>query len=162
MQKLVDRGFRVIRFDNRDVGLSTKIDAPRPDPPPGDGRGGVAAHRQGAYLLGDMADDTAGLLDALGIDRAHVVGMSMGGMISQTLAFRHPDRVASLTSVMSNTGDRRHGRVRPSLLRRLPGLISRDPAEAIENGLEDLRADLRTALRSGGGQGAAARGARAQ
>ena len=57
-----------------------------------------------------MADDTAGLLDALGIDRAHVVGMSMGGMISQTLAIRHPDRVASLTSIMSNTGDRRHGR----------------------------------------------------
>ena len=75
------------------------------------------------YTVDDMADDAAGLLDHLGIERAHVVGMSMGGMISQALAIRHPDKVASLTSIMSNTGDRKHGKIKRSLLRKLPRLI---------------------------------------
>ncbi len=83
---LVERGYFVVRHDNRDVGLSTKIE---------DGS---------TYALEDMADDTVGLLDHLGLTRAHVVGVSMGGMIAQTLAIRHPDRVASLTSIMSTTG----------------------------------------------------------
>ncbi len=86
VQGLVERGYFVIRHDNRDVGLSTKIE---------DGT---------AYSLDDMADDTAGLLDQLEIERAHVVGVSMGGMIAQTLAIRHPGKVASLTSIMSTTG----------------------------------------------------------
>jgi len=81
---LVDHGFRVIRFDNRDVGLST-----RPQEP---------------YTLDDMADDAAGLLDALGIRAAHVVGASMGGFIAQLVALNHPDRVLSLTSIMSGPG----------------------------------------------------------
>ncbi|MGI8792853.1 MAG: alpha/beta fold hydrolase [Acidimicrobiales bacterium] len=83
----VSRGFQVIAFDNRDVGLSTKIE---------DGS---------AYTLWDMAADAAGLLDVLRIDNAHVVGASMGGMIAQSLAIRHPERVRSLTSIMSTTGD---------------------------------------------------------
>ena len=95
---LVDRGFFVVRFDNRDVGLSTHLhDAPAPD---------VIAALGGdlssaSYRLEDLADDTVGLLDALGIDRAHVVGASMGGMVAQTLAIAHPARVRSLTSIMS-------------------------------------------------------------
>ncbi len=99
---LADRGHFVVRFDNRDIGLSTHLDdAGAPD---------VLAvmggdHSGVAYRLADMADDTAGLLDVLGIDSAHVVGASMGGMISQLLAIRHPQRVRSLTSIMSTTGD---------------------------------------------------------
>jgi pimeloyl-ACP methyl ester carboxylesterase len=95
------RGFRVVRFDNRDTGLSTKIEGgPAPD---------VLAAITGdttsaSYTLDDMADDAAALLDALGITSAHVVGASMGGMIAQTLAIRHPHKVQTLTSIMSTTG----------------------------------------------------------
>jgi pimeloyl-ACP methyl ester carboxylesterase len=93
-QALADDGFHVIRFDNRDVGLSTHFhDAPVPDD--------VFTDRQAPYLLADMADDTAGLLDALGLDRVHLVGLSMGGMIAQEVALRHPERLLSLTSIMS-------------------------------------------------------------
>ena len=103
---LANRGLRVIRFDNRDVGLSTKVDHL--------GTLNLAAtlvaQRLGGaieppYTLDDMADDVAGLLTALGLDSAHVCGASMGGMIAQTLAFRRPDRVRSLISIMSTTGD---------------------------------------------------------
>ncbi|GAA0389986.1 alpha/beta hydrolase [Microbispora corallina] len=96
---LVDRGHQVVRFDNRDVGLSTHL-AQEPD---------LMAVLSGdrssvAYTLDDMADDTAGLIEALGWDAAHVVGASMGGMIVQALAIRNPGRVRSLTSIMSTTG----------------------------------------------------------
>jgi pimeloyl-ACP methyl ester carboxylesterase len=88
---LADGGHHVIRFDNRDVGESTHFhDA-----------GAPAFGGDAPYLLGDMADDAAGLLDALGLGSAHVVGVSMGGMIAQAMAIRHPDRVRSLTSIMS-------------------------------------------------------------
>ena len=99
---LAEHGLYVVRFDNRDIGLSTHLDdAGAPD---------VLAvmggdHSGVAYGLADLADDTAGLLDALGIGSAHVVGASMGGMIAQLLAIRHPDKVRSLTSIMSTTGD---------------------------------------------------------
>ena len=119
-EMLVDRGFHVIRFDNRDVGHSTKIAAPVPDVR----RAMLGLHVDAPYLLGDMADDAAGLLDHLGIQAAHVVGASMGGMIGQTLAIKHPERVLSLTSIMSTTGQRSVGRpklrVWSVLVRRAP------------------------------------------
>jgi pimeloyl-ACP methyl ester carboxylesterase len=101
-EALAARGLHVIRFDNRDVGLSTHLDdAPMPDV-----FAAVSGDTSGAaYTLDDMADDAVGLLDALAIDSAHFVGASMGGMIVQTVAIRHPARVRSLVSIMSNTGD---------------------------------------------------------
>jgi pimeloyl-ACP methyl ester carboxylesterase len=99
---LAGRGFRVIRFDNRDIGHSTKIDSAGV-PKRIDmllGRGSPS------YRLRDMAEDTAGLMDHLGIESAHLVGASMGGMIAQTVAIRHPQRVRSLVSMMSSTGNR--------------------------------------------------------
>jgi pimeloyl-ACP methyl ester carboxylesterase len=103
---LASHGFRVIRFDNRDVGLSSHLDtAPIPDftvLAAALARGEPAAV---PYTLVDMAQDAVGLLDALQIERAHVVGRSMGGMIAQIMASEHPDRVLSLTSIMSSTGN---------------------------------------------------------
>ena len=104
--ELVARGFLVVRFDNRDVGLSTRLD--------GAGPPDLAAIWQGdhaslAYTLGDMADDAAGLLDAIGVTAAHLAGISLGGMIAQLVAIRHPEKVRSLASIMSTTGDRRVG-----------------------------------------------------
>ncbi len=103
---LAARGFRVIRFDNRDIGQSTKLS------------GGkkltafeliklrfLGSPVASIYRLSDMAADTVGLMDALGIARAHIVGASMGGMIAQEIAMRHPQRVLSLTSIMSTTGN---------------------------------------------------------
>jgi pimeloyl-ACP methyl ester carboxylesterase len=92
-----------------------------------------------SYFVSDMADDAAALLDHLGVAAAHVVGISMGGMISQTLAVDHPDRVASLTSIMSNTGDRKHGKMRKSLLPKLRRLVVRTPDEAVDKGVEMFR-----------------------
>jgi pimeloyl-ACP methyl ester carboxylesterase len=96
---LAGRGFLVIRYDNRDVGRSTHLhDAPEPDLRAALSRGDVSS---AAYTLDDMAEDGFGLLDALGLTAAHVVGASLGGMIAQTMAVRHPERVLSLTSIMS-------------------------------------------------------------
>src|SRR4051794_24232033 len=99
---LADRGLFVVRFDNRDIGLSTHLDD-RGAPDIMAILGGDRSHA--AYALADLADDTAGLLDVLHLDSAHVVGASMGGMIAQLVAIRHPERVRSLTSIMSTTGD---------------------------------------------------------
>src|SRR5436190_21517920 len=120
-RKLVDEGFHVIRFDNRDIGRSTHLEgAPTPTTPQL-----LMRRPPAAYRLEDMAGDTAGLLEGLGIGAAHVVGVSMGGMIAQTLAATRPDRVLSLASIMSTTGGRRVGqpklRVMPIFLRRPPG-----------------------------------------
>src|SRR6185369_1562361 len=107
-QKLAAAGFRVVRFDNRDIGLSTHFDD----------RGvpnmlwtflkaRIGLRVRGPYDLNDMAADTVGLLDALKIGKAHVVGASMGGMIAQQVAANYPERVRSLVSIMSTSGDRR-------------------------------------------------------
>jgi pimeloyl-ACP methyl ester carboxylesterase len=105
-QELASRGFLVIRYDNRDVGLSTWFDHARPV--------NLAAiwggdHSSLAYTLEDMTDDAAAVLDAVGAESAHVAGISLGGMIAQLLATRYPDRVRSLASIMSTTGDRAVG-----------------------------------------------------
>ncbi len=104
---LAVRGFRVIRFDNRDVGLSTKLDhLGTPNVALEAIRYALHLPVKARYLVEDMARDTAALMEALGIERAHVVGASMGGMIAQNLAAACPQRVASLTSIMSTTGCR--------------------------------------------------------
>lgn len=101
---LAERGFRVVRFDNRDIGHSTRLDdAGVP------GRRDLFLGRRAAYRLSDMAADTVGLMDHLGIQSAHVAGVSMGGMIGQTLAIEHPERIRSLVSMHSTTGNRRVG-----------------------------------------------------
>jgi pimeloyl-ACP methyl ester carboxylesterase len=105
---LAERGLWVVRFDNRDVGKSSQIGWR----PPADAGAAVAERKKGErvpapYLLKDMAADAVGLMDALGVARAHVVGASMGGMIAQEVAIHWPERVRSLTSIMSTTGDPR-------------------------------------------------------
>jgi len=135
VEGLVARGFSVLRFDNRDAGLSTQIDGFVP-------RGIAGALLRGAvgwpvaapYTLHDLAFDTVGLLDALGLQRVHVVGASMGGMVAQILAARHPDRVLSLTSIMSTSGARR---LPPPRLDALLALTRRPPPGASHETLVD-------------------------
>ena len=112
-RQLAAEGFRVVRFDNRDAGRSTHLPGRR-------------------YSLEDMADDAVGLLDALEVDSAHVVGASLGGMIAQTMAIRHPRRVRSLASLMSTTGRRGVGWTSPRVLRHLFSRPPRTEEEAIE------------------------------
>jgi pimeloyl-ACP methyl ester carboxylesterase len=114
IEQIAAQGLFVIQFDNRDVGLSTKLDGRLVSP-----AAVLTASLAGEpippvpYTLSDMAADGIGLLDHLGIDRAHIVGNSMGGMIVQTMAIEHPDRVASVTSIMSSVGDQRVGAPTP-------------------------------------------------
>jgi pimeloyl-ACP methyl ester carboxylesterase len=117
---LARRGHFVIRYDNRDVGLSTRLDD-APALPVAELLAQRAAGKEieGAYALGDMADDAAALLDHLGIDSAHVVGASMGGMIAQALAVRHPRRVRTLVSIMSSTGNPDVPPAKPAAMARL-------------------------------------------
>ena len=112
-EQLAQRGFHVIRYDNRDVGRSTHL-TDRPTPKARE----IITRRikRPAYLLGDMADDGLGLLRELGIEQAHVVGASMGGMIAQTMAARDRERVLSLVSIMSSTGSRWRGQPAPRIL----------------------------------------------
>jgi pimeloyl-ACP methyl ester carboxylesterase len=128
-ERLAGRGLRVIRFDNRDAGLSDGF-AHLGVPDVRAILGGDATTVP--YLLADLAADAAGLLDALGIARAHVTGLSLGGMIAQQLAIDHPDRVASLCSIMSTTGDRAVGRPTPeaAALLGMPPAANRDAAVA--------------------------------
>ena len=112
-RQLAAEGFRVVRFDNRDAGRSTHLPGRR-------------------YSLDDMADDAVGLLDALGVESAHVVGASLGGMIAQTMAIRHPRRVRSLASLMSTTGRRGAGRTSLRVFRHALARPPRTVEEAIE------------------------------
>lgn len=109
---LADRGHYVVRFDNRDVGQSTHLDA---EPAP-EFLDLVLKRRPMAYRIEDMADDAIGLMDALGLDKVHLVGASLGGFIAQTLALRAPDRVLSLTLMMTSTGSRWVGQPKLKLL----------------------------------------------
>jgi pimeloyl-ACP methyl ester carboxylesterase len=113
--ELAGRGFHVVRFDNRDIGRSTHMSFPPPT------SGQILRRKVGPrqYTLSDMANDTAGLLRELDLVPAHIVGVSMGGMIGQTLAGEHPDLVRSLTSIMSTTGNRWRGQPSPSVYRYL-------------------------------------------
>ena len=134
--RLADRGFFAIRYDNRDVGRSTHLRGRRA---PSIKDLLLRDKSAAVYSLGDMAADGIGLLDHLGIDRAHVAGASMGGMIAQLMAARHPDRVRSLASIMSNTGHRWKGtpglRIYPVFLRRPAG----DREGAIESTVSTFR-----------------------
>lgn len=114
---LAAEGYQVVRFDNRDTGLSTKLDGTE-------------------YLLSDMAADAVAVLDAVGVAKAHVMGLSMGGMIVQTLAIEHPERLLSMTSVMSRTGEAEYGQSTPEALAFLlaPPAASRE--EYIERQVE--------------------------
>jgi pimeloyl-ACP methyl ester carboxylesterase len=133
-QMLVDRGYFVIRYDNRDVGLSSKIEG-GPEPNVMALMGGD--YSSASYTLDDMANDATGLLDELGIDQAHVVGVSMGGMIAQTLAIKHPERVLSVTSIMSTTGNQAVGQPRQDVMM---ALIT--PAPADREGFIDFQTKM--------------------
>ncbi len=127
--ELASRGLQPIRFDNRDVGRSTHL----ADAPPPDLTAALAGDLSSAsYTLSDMAADTVGLMDALGLDSAHLVGASLGGMIAQTMAIEYPDRVRSLTSIMSTTGDRAVGRADLRALAPLMGLPTVTREDVIE------------------------------
>ncbi len=124
---LVAQGFYVIRFDNRDVGRTT----PATTPPPSLWRRALQRPRRDGYDLADMAGDAVAVLDHLGVARAHLVGMSMGGMIAQTVAARYPTRALSLTSIFSTTGSKRVGQPAMSTLLLLSKRASRTRDEFI-------------------------------
>jgi pimeloyl-ACP methyl ester carboxylesterase len=119
---LADQGFHVVRFDNRDTGRSTHVKATAPTI----GQLARRSKKAASYTLDDLADDAVGLLDHLGVERAHICGASMGGMIAQTVAIRHPERVLSLVSIMSNTGARLSGQPALALY---PVLLKAAPTE---------------------------------
>ena len=126
-QMFAARGFQVIRFDNRDVGLSTSF------------AGAPVDDKNACYRLSDMADDAFAVLDANGVQRAHVMGLSMGGMIVQTMAIEHPERILSMTSVMSNTGEPEYMKSTPEAYALLTGPPPTDRESAIERYVAGMR-----------------------
>ncbi len=135
--ELVSHGLRAIRFDNRDAGLSSHItDAPEPD-----FKAAMAGDTSSAaYNLSDMAADTVGLLDALGLESAHLVGASMGGFIAQMAAIEHPGRLRSLTSMMSTTGNPAVGQPAPETLRLMGGPPPATREEFMEQAVRNTHA----------------------
>lgn len=143
VKTLAGRGFHVIRYDNRDVGLSTHLDdfpVTREQMLDVGKRSQFRLPVDVPYSIADMADDAAALLDAIGIGRAHVAGVSMGGMIAQALAIGHPDKVLSLTSAMSTTGEKFVGMPTLSVLRLLARPSGTTLDEVVASELEMWRA----------------------
>jgi len=134
--ELAGHGYHVIRFDNRDTGRSTAL---RHLPVPTLRQLALRSKKAAAYTLSDMAGDAVGLLDQLGIDRAHIVGASMGGMIAQVIAYEHPERVLSLASIMSNTGARLSGQPGLATYRVLLAKPAKDRDSAIEQTVKAYR-----------------------
>jgi len=132
---LAERGFRVVRFDNRDIGRSSRIQAKGAP----NVLGLLVGRGEPAYRLRDMAADTVGLMDHLGIESAHVVGASMGGMIAQCTAIGHRDRVRSLCSIMSTTGSRRVGHPSYKTFGLLLGKPPREREAAIERVIKTFK-----------------------
>jgi pimeloyl-ACP methyl ester carboxylesterase len=137
-EHLAERGFYVIRYDNRDIGHSTVL-TDRPVRRADVFRAAARRSTPVPYSMSDLADDAVGLLDHLGIPRAHLTGVSMGGMIAQTVAIEHPERVLSLVSLMSTTGRRSVGWQDPRLLPRLVAGRSRSREQYIEQSEETWR-----------------------
>ncbi len=148
VEGLTKLGFRVIRFDNRDIGLSTHLDHFGPV----DMIAAMTAAASGSrydkapYLLDDMAADVAGLLDALGVKAAHIVGASMGGMIAQLVALNHPDHTLSMTSIMSTTS-------RPGLTPARPGVMAALVTPPKSDSKEDRKAAFKSTSRIIGSPG---------
>jgi pimeloyl-ACP methyl ester carboxylesterase len=140
-QDLAERGHYVIRYDNRDVGLSTKFEeAGVPDLTAVFGKLLQGEKVKPPYTLEDMADDAAGLLDALRIRKAHICGMSMGGMIAQTIAIRHPSRIESLISIYSRTGNPEVPQPKPEVV----GLLVTPPPQEREANIEHMLGVFKT------------------
>jgi pimeloyl-ACP methyl ester carboxylesterase len=136
-QLLADKGFFVVRYDNRDCGLSSHLDGVTVDMAAlFNARSGQGELPSVPYTLSDMAADGMAVLDALGIDRAHVVGASMGGMIVQTMAIEHADRLRTVTSVMSTTGEPEYGQASPEAMAALMRPPPLDRAQAIDASVE--------------------------
>ena len=133
---LTSKGFHVIRFDNRDVGLSSKTEG---GPMPDVAKAMAGDDSTASYKLTDMAGDAAGLLTELGIDRAHVVGASMGGMIAQQMAISFPERVLSLCSIMSTTGNPEVGQGTPEAMALIVGPRPTTREEVIDAGVKSAR-----------------------
>lgn len=136
---IVAQGFRVIRFDNRDAGLSSEFTSTPPTT--AQIAKSILLRRvlKAEYRISDMAADAAGLIDALGLESAHVVGISMGGMIGQQLAIDQPAKVRSLTSIMSTTGNRRVGQPKASLVRKTVRRPVPTRETAVEIGVDTFR-----------------------
>jgi pimeloyl-ACP methyl ester carboxylesterase len=132
---IVEHGYRVVRFDNRDVGLSTHFNDVAADPLTALAAMGAGGTVDAPYTLDDLALDAVGLLDSIDVGTAHLVGSSMGGMIAQTVAIRFPERVSTLTSIMSTTGEPDVGLPDPECLGSLLSIMApaQTRAERIEN-----------------------------